>query len=468
MKTFFYTLLFLTGTCLYGQDEGSLKKFAKKNKDLLSLNAIVADKTYYSQAILEYQIVKKLIDLNSVSEIIEKDYIEKDSKTNTLKPLKRFVRQMNVLPDLSQRDYDSIQIKNCKYVIPEKINDLKSGFQFRHYLFRGENTTALQAFGIISNEFSKNDLYVVIDYIQYQDCGCSNLPTIRYAVGIRSEFKISGMTLNKDNDENSKNLNIEKLAASVQFDKLKVDISMKTIGITGKPARLNIPTNTSFNVQTYGEYVKVIDFIRNTLDSEEVTIQPEIIPIMDSYRTSIADINTMAFEELFEIRKRYDEYSTKLSNKKNFKKNQDEITAEINNILQKSLLDEIRNKNEKHIQLAMLDTNLKDLKRYVKIIDFLSLNRINVNKEVHAESKYITINQKYNKAIAVLLEGDRDKAKDILEEIYKEKSDYGNVQEILNLLKDNSVKPLNGIILKEYSWLISKDNLQKLKENINK
>ncbi|MCI3936503.1 transposase [Chryseobacterium aahli] len=467
MRKFLFILSFIFSNLLFGQDEGSLRKFAKKNKDLLSLNAIVADKTYYSQAILEYQIVKKLIDLDSKSDIIKKDFILKDSKTNDLKVINRLVNQMTVLPNLLQSDYDSIQIKNCKYVIPERIDDLKSGFQFRHYLFRGENTTALQAFGIISNEFSKKDLYVVIDYIQYQDCGCSNLPTVRYAVGIRSEFKISGMTLNKDNDENSKNLNIEKLAASVQFDKLKVDISMKTIGITGKPARLNIPTNTSFNVQTYGEYVKVIDFIRNTLDSNEVTIQPEIIPVMDAYRTSIADINTMAFEELFEIRNRYDEYASKLSKLKK-KENYDEISAEISNILQKSLLEEIRSKNEKNIQLTMLDTNLKDLKRYVKIIDFLSLNRVSNKIEVKNEDKYSTLNEKYNNAISLLINKESEKAKIILEEIFKEKRDYGNVQEILNLIKNGENKPINDTILKEFSWLISNDNVQKLKKSEKK
>ncbi|WP_407509953.1 coiled-coil domain-containing protein [Elizabethkingia anophelis] len=458
MKTkLFFSIIILGTNFLLGQDENSLKKFAKRNKDLLSLNAIVADKTYYSQAILEYQIVKKLIDLNSATEIVEKEYIERN---NNLK-YKQNVREISILPNLKQSDFDDIQIKNCKYVVPEGIKDLKSGFQFRHYLFRGENTTALQAFGIINNEFNKNDLYVIIDYIQYQDCGCKNLPKIRYAVGIRSEFKISGMNLNKNNKENSKNLNIEKLAANVQFDRLKVDISMKTIGITGKPARLNIPTNTSFNVQTYGDYVKVIDFIRNSIDSSGVEIQPEIIPVMDEYRTSIADINTAVFEELFEIRKRYDEYSKRIG------RNSDEITIEINQILQSSLLEEIRNKNEKHKQLTLVDTSLKDLKRYARILDFLSNNKLSINEEKKSEEKYQTLNEKYNTAIKYITENNIEKSKAILEEIYKIKSDYGNTYEILNLIKkeNNNTEEINKTIFKDYSWLIDRKNMERLMKN---
>jgi hypothetical protein len=55
--------LMLVSQFIYSQDE-AWEKFARKNKDVLGLNAIVADKSYYSQAILEFLIVKQIIEKN--------------------------------------------------------------------------------------------------------------------------------------------------------------------------------------------------------------------------------------------------------------------------------------------------------------------------------------------------------------------------------------------------------------------
>jgi hypothetical protein len=444
---------------------GISDKFSRRNKDILSLNAIVADKSYYSQAILEYQIVKKLIDRYSVTnKVIESSNGKIDEFKNVV-----------ILGNIDPSDFDYLGVKPCNYRLPEKIEDLKSGFQFRHYLFKGENKTALEAFGIINNEFSKEDLYVVIDYIQYQDCGCDALPKIRYAVGIRSEFKISGMNLNEDKNKDSevKNLNIEKLAANVEFGRLKVDISMKTIGITGKLARLNIPTNTSFNVQTYGEYTKVIDFIRNSIDQSSDTtaifIQPEIIPVMDEYRTSISEINTAYFDELFEIKKRHKKYSKKLKESED-----DKMGSKIDSILKLSLYQEVVEKNWNREQLTNIDRLMKNLKKYEKILLFVSKPaEFESNKNANLESPsstseiYKSLRDKYNDAIILIYEGKKSDAINRLQEIRTQKHNYGNAYEILNLLSiETDDKKIFSKIINEYTWLIDIETLNKLKTKL--
>ncbi|WP_291146012.1 hypothetical protein [Flavobacterium sp. UBA7680] len=454
----------------HSQDDGSLKRFAKRNKEILSLNAIVADKTYYSQAILEYQVIKKIIEKHSQLDTISlKDINDNKHKKN------EYI-QVSLLPFLTQKQSDSIGLRPCKYILPKKVKDLKSGFQFRHYLFRGENKTALQAFGIINNEFNKNDLYVVIDYIQYQDCSCSELPKIRYAVGVRSEFKISGMSLNKGKDPKINNLNIEKLAANVEFDKLKVDISMKTIGVTGKLARLNIPNNTSFNVQAYGEYVKTIDFIRNSIDNDSVTVQPEIIPVMDEYRTSISDINTSAFDEIFEIQNRYKKYLKKLEKDSN-----DPIIDSINKVLKTSLLKEVAEKNDKREQLTSIEKDLRSLSRYQSILRFISPREPitktiikpipNDTNKTNSEVKfdYNSLKKDYNDAIN-LIPKNKKEARVSLMRIYNIKDNYGNAFEILNLLGNDELttEKIVDIILRSYRWLLNPDTINNLKNSQTK
>lgn len=470
IKIFFLIASFIS-ILTHAQDDGSLKRFANRNKEILSLNAIVADKTYYSQAILEYQVIKKIIEKHSRLDTIKLKEINKNIQSEYI--------QVSLLPFLTQKQSDSIGLRPCKYILPKRVDDLKSGFQFRHYLFRGENKTALQAFGIINNEFSKNDLYVVIDYMQYQDCGCSELPKIRYAVGVRSEFKISGMSLNKNKDPEINNLNIEKLAANVEFDKLKVDISMKTIGITGKLARLNIPNNTSFNVQAYGEYVKTIDFIRNSIDNDSVTVQPEIIPVMDEYRTSISDINTSAFDEILEIQNRYKKYSKKLD-----KSDNDEVTNSINQILKNSLLEEVTEKNNKRVQLTAIEDELRNLERYQSILKFISPKDTSIKKAGNSNpdnTKTNTTTDKENKFDYNSLKGDYNaainlipksklEARDSLMKIYKVKDNYGNAYEILNLLANEEMtkEKIVDIILQSYKWLLTPDTISNLKNSLPK
>lgn len=463
---------------IYAQDE-AWEKFARKNKDVLGLNAIVADKNYYSQAILEFLIVKQIIEKTGehVFDIPSDDPKNKsllanaqaaDKKKILDRNGKHIIRLFNNKPSqnetLRSAITDSLGVAPCEIVVPKNIRDLKSGFQFRHYLFKGDNKTALQAFGIINNEIKTSDLYVVIDYLQFQDCNCTGLPKIRYAVGLRSEFKISGLELNKGNKENS--LSIEKLAARVEFGQIKVDISMKTIGITGPKARLNIPANTSFDVQTYGEYTKVIDFIRNSIDEQDTTkveTQPELIPVMDEYRTSVSDINTAVFKELKIIQKKYTKELSDAPKDRN-----DPVADSIEKIIKESLKEEIVLKDEKRHTLYDIDRKVNNLKRYRWILEYTSSPRNfeqKVNDKIKEENTVklpgetvSSIQGLYSDGFKMLEEKKFEEALDRFKQVYKLKPTYGNADEIIKLIVEHlnesiSDDQLFESIIKDNLWL---------------
>lgn len=466
-------------------------KFSKKNKDVLGLNAIVADKNYYSQAILEFLLVKQIIEKSGESMFdipnnnpkakwlysktvsnLQKDTLQKYGKHI----IKLFDKKIYQNQTLTNAITDELGVAPCEIIVPKSIHDLKSGFQFRHYLFKGDNKTALQAFGIINNEIKKSDLYVVIDYLQFEDCNCTGLPKIRYAVGLRSEFKISGIELNKDNNENS--LSIEKLAARVEFGQIKVDISMKTIGITGSKARLNIPVNTSFDVQTYGEYTKVIDFIRNSIDSKDsIYTQPELIPVMDEYRTSVSDINTAVFQELKIIQKKYKKEVEESSNP-----NKDTIIDSIQNIINKSLKEEITHKDKKRKNLYDIDEKVNNLKRYLAILEYTyapnsfeeKVNTKIKDEQAQIEKGQNNIETLYSVGFDKLAEKKYDEALNKFKEVYNLKPTYANADEIIKAIEERNNKNISDDklledIIKNYMWKApsgAKDKLEKAKDKL--
>lgn len=318
----------------------------KKYKDVFDLNAIKADQEYYSQAILQYQIIEKIISkYGSIYHLYPKEntklFIEKATTKDADFDLKNGVPTMVLFPNAQEKsasndainlELSKLGVDRCQYEIPLNLNDLDGGFQFNHYLFNSDNKAALDAFGIVKNGFEAKSLYIVIDYLQHKDFNCTGLPKIRYGVGIRSEIKISEWSNKMDLKESS----LAGLAANAELNSLKVNITVKTIGITGLDSKLNIPNNTNFNVDTYADYQKIIDFIRNfeqydsndkknstenqddkTKDSiiakyKKIKFKPQLIPVMDEYRTSVSESFSPYYASLEDLEKKI----KKLNNKR--------------------------------------------------------------------------------------------------------------------------------------------------------
>ncbi|EDP94470.1 hypothetical protein U8527_12465 [Kordia algicida OT-1] len=247
---------------------------------VFSVNAIQADKRYYNKAVLEYNLVNQVIKKFRLNEY-------DDSIMN-----------------ISARDSKKIEnrIYDCKYKIPRNLEDLTSGFQYRYYLFNSDNIAALQAFGIADIKSQRKAQYLVIDYIQYSDFKCSNLPTIRYAVGLRSELKF---IKTKDSIGINGKGSLAKLAAQVELGRAEVNFSLKTIGLTGVLARQNIPQGVSFDVSTYKDFQNSIEFLKTRLENEQkdssLIVKPEIIPVLDEYRPNTKTSLDIFANDIIEI-----------------------------------------------------------------------------------------------------------------------------------------------------------------------
>ncbi len=273
---------------------------------IFSIDAIQADKDFYTKAVLEHHFINRVFRDFSVGE-------KKCDSTHILRPSQKMKKKHLYAEHKSKAD--SILL-DCRFDVPEDIEDLKSGFQYRYYSFSSTNSAALQAFGITDIDHNFETKYLVIDYIQFQDISCSNIPTIRYAVGLRSELRIKKSDTKIDLTKKG----LAELAAKVELGEASINFSLKTIGLTGKPARFNIPQGVSFNVTTYKNYQNAIEFLKSNLkekmnDSvaagERLYVNPELIPVMDEYRPNTKNSIDALSKKLIQMHKEMDKVRRK-------------------------------------------------------------------------------------------------------------------------------------------------------------
>lgn len=330
----------------------SLKEIQKKNEtSVFTPDALNADQNYFTKAVLEYHLVNAI--LKKYGKIIS-DTIDPDDPSKILND------SINIM-SLNYPNVDNlIDTVRCKYKIPQVLSDLNSGFQYRYYLFSGKSVASMQAFGITDINTDIERQYLIIDYLQYKDCKCSNLPDIRYAVGLRSELKISNSS--SDIDFNGIG-SLANLAAKVQLGQTEVNFSLKTIGLTGYESRFNIPQGVSFDVTTYKDFQNAIEFLKEKLDDSDTTliIHPEIIPIMDDYRPNFKNTVYGLTEEIISLSKM----------KSKIKKN-NEIDSLNKSKLIAHIDNEISNLIDNRTELDDINDRLWQISRYYKLIQELS------------------------------------------------------------------------------------------------
>ena len=506
------TLIVIVAISLIANGQNKSKKY----KDVFDLNSVKADQEYYSQAILQYQIIEKIISkYGSIYHLFPKEnpklFLEKAITKEADFDINKGVPTMVLFPntqDLStsgneiNQELTKLGVDRCQYEIPQNLDNLDGGFQFNHYLFNSDNKAALDAFGIVKNGFESKSLYIVIDYLQHKDFYCTGLPKIRYGVGIRSEIKISGWSNKTDLKESS----LAGLAANAEINSLKVNITVKTIGITGLDSKLNIPNNTNFNVDTYADYQKIIDFIRNFEQSDpkkkeidsldikhkKITFKPQIIPVMDEYRTSIAESFSPYYKslenlekEIKKLNRKRDKYLKNQTDSKNDPSNLlDKISVDIYESKVNAISDEMTILNKRKKDLTNANIYNTDLNRYVKILNIISnttlaLQDTNLEKElepIKTSISSIKTNETNNFELAKQYERDAfnslfDKKIDAAIISFQKAEDssngYKSVYEIRRYLKSLPQTNLNWKkiytkIAKDFSYKLSKDIIEKL------
>jgi hypothetical protein len=375
----------------------NLKKFDKKNKfhnnkSVLGLNSINADNNHYTKAVLDYLLVKRILDGNSFDyfgmpqNLPQKPVIDSIviKKKVVFPQLQDFYNANTKFDSLTIKKLESYGLNECIYDIPKKLNDLNSGFQFNHYVFKSSNRAAMQAFGIVNSSIELNSLYIVTDYLQYKDITCTGIPKFRYAVGIRAEFRLIGV---ESESELSGIGSLAGLAAQVETNQMQVNITIKTIGVTGTKSRLSIPSTTSFDVKTYSDYEKILDFIRNLSEeqenNEELIIHPELIPVMDEYRTTLEHSFYPLMETIEVLELKLSELEKDNDKKEKIQLIKDKITS-----LKLNLLDyEVEKLIGERIKLIQNDSAINNYSDLIDLIDLLK------NKEINKEEFIKKINE---------------------------------------------------------------------------
>ena len=374
-----------------------LKQFEKKdryfdNSSVLGLNAVNADYNYYTKAILEYLLVKQIIDGNSIIY----------NGTPKLDPSsKKLVTQIALFPKLNQPLDDNTVVaelrkngvKYCFYDLPKTLKDLGSGFQFNHYVFQSSNRAAMQAFGIVDSQIRETSLYIITDYLQYKDINCTGLPTIRYAVGMRAQFRI----LQTETESELNGIgSLAGLAAQVETNKKTVNVTIKTIGITGIESRLSIPSNTTFDVKTYSDYEKIIDFIRNMKDTDindnmEIIVSPQIIPVMDDYRTTIEHTFHPLYESIEVLETKLNELS---DDSKIDRKQVAEVKRDITEIKLDLLMKEVEELKQNRQKLLLGNKLINDYSKYTDLL--LIINGLENSSSTTLEELKSKMNMNYD------------------------------------------------------------------------
>lgn len=369
MKTKIYLLItfFTMLSCgtRYELEQFDKDKFSEK-KTVLDFDAIYADNYHYAKAIYEYEAIN-----------------------NILYGLSKYDSTNNKISIFGKIDDETIKDLRDKGIIifhdtispPKKLCDLDAGFQFKHYLFRSNNKAAMHAFGIADTNLSQNILYLITDYLQFKDYNLYKLPTIRYAVGVRAEFRI----VDSRGELSLKGINsLSALSANVETGQLNVNISMKTIGVTGLDSRVSIPKNNNFDVNTYSDYLKVIDFIKTMKDSDTISdkknqndlkFQPQLIPVLDKYRANaeVSLFNNLEKIELIERKIKKLSIVNKSPNNKN-------IYIELNKKIDE-IKDSLVNK-----EIENLRSNYNDMLDYNKYLNQHSSIKslMAIEKEIYA------------------------------------------------------------------------------------
>lgn len=302
------------------------KKTFSQQRDVLSINSVNADYDQYSRAIFNYRLTEKIIS----------DYGNGGQPYWFIEPNGDSILKIDLfknLPGSYQKLIDDTNdslllaingLTPSSLIVPNSLKDLDAGFQFSNYIFQSSNQAALKAFGIVNSNLELNSTYIVIDYLQFKDIAIQKFPSIRYAVGIRAEIRVDETKIDSDIDIKS----LSNLAAQVEIGNKSVNITIRTIGISGLESRMVIPNNTTFDVKTYSQFEQIIEFIRTLKDEpKDMVISPQRIPIVNTYSTSPEYSFFSRLEYLELLRKQANKLSRK--ERRNLKNSIDSIYVEM-------------------------------------------------------------------------------------------------------------------------------------------
>lgn len=159
----------------------------------------------------------------------------------------------------------------CEVLVPKSVEDLDSGLEFKYTVLQGDASGSLKLLGFGSLSANKKMTYVVIEYMQYKNCSCAKTG-VSFGAGLRAVLSV------KKWKGNAESVNLPKIAGEVSAGKMTASLSVTTVGLTGQGAIDALPSNLEFNVESYTEFLKVMDMVSNMYDPSKVNVVPQVLP----------------------------------------------------------------------------------------------------------------------------------------------------------------------------------------------
>ncbi|MFN8395514.1 MAG: hypothetical protein U0176_12805 [Bacteroidia bacterium] len=162
---------------------------------------------------------------------------------------------------------------NCAFPLPLGVSDLTTGFEFKYNLLSSDASGSIQVLGFGGGNYSRKAVHVVIEFMQKRSFNCEK-DTVTFGAGLIALLSIERQSGKIDVT------NLPQVAASVTLGKLKASYSLRTIGITGPVALQVLPTNFEFDTDSYKEFYKVMDLVKNLYESDpaKLNITPQLLP----------------------------------------------------------------------------------------------------------------------------------------------------------------------------------------------
>ena len=162
--------------------------------------------------------------------------------------------------------------------MPKTLDELNAGFK----IFASsvsESTAANAGIIAIGNMTGKKSASVeILQYAQYGERSCKTdygAYPVNFGVGVQANLHIKKFDSSLDTSV------IPTLAASVQLGKSDIQLSIITLGLTGKKVQEVLPTFSdgldNFNVTNYGKMTSTVDQVRILSYDENTVVSPQLI-----------------------------------------------------------------------------------------------------------------------------------------------------------------------------------------------
>ncbi|WP_264550310.1 hypothetical protein [Flavobacterium sp. N2820] len=162
---------------------------------------------------------------------------------------------------------------NCQVTAPTTLAQLTGGWKIFFYNMTLETAAKVGVVSIAEAQTNIGKEVYVYEQMNYKDLDNCKNGKITYGAGVRLTI------LAKKLDASANLSNLGAIAASAEFKKAEVTVTMSTIGLSGPKITATIPPAGSYSVEKHVQYLQAIDAIKEATADSTTIVTPEIISL---------------------------------------------------------------------------------------------------------------------------------------------------------------------------------------------